>query len=502
MKRILEDGTPKPSPLAVLEVDLSGCFGVKEMVHTTLPANSKLNPVPLIGLSYMLIEKEKQEEQSAKEVEIVEQVAAENVEEEAKPDAAVDEDPVEPTTKEVVHEVAEEPKQEVVQEVAEEPKKEVVQEVAEEPKQKVTKEVVEEPKKNRRGRKAENWDYVGIIKKIMSRRWNKMHFGRWLDHGKILEFPSSTFPILATLTATKLFKKDIVSDEDYESAISAFVLACDSKVFSLSEAVDKKIVVLITTVMVLNNWKKVETYDTARIYECVVKLMALMKKFAMDFITPFLEGFRVVIKKFMSGNFEADPLIAEFSYVMESITSMLHYPPEVKKYFVDLLYEVLENKLVNTIISNPQKFTFTSAIAWNSFVSVFEQVQCREMKNLRKYIRVFLLAPMLANEETREATKSDLSAVGVDPRFVTFVMSNFVPDDVLTADEINVDSFVESEGRVESYGPVPVVAPGFEEFIAACDFDVSGWEYANIGKSVVREFPFFVDVTKGDIIVD
>jgi len=204
----------------------------------------------------------------------------------------------------------------------------------------------------------------------------------------------------------------------------------------------------------------------------------------------------VLCNRFATGQFEVDVLLGDFREVLASVPCGFNFPDVVSAFLAQGFAALLDTEMINRVLANPARFTFSNAIMWNSFVTAFESVQPLRLGNVRQAACALVMAGNLtdpcADEDVRRAVCADL-----DKRLIVFLISNFRPDAMM---EEAVDaSAVARRWHVDMSNLVSAVHPqAVADFRASFrgGLDVCAWRRVRISPALVREFPCFREIAQ------
>jgi hypothetical protein len=199
--------------------------------------------------------------------------------------------------------------------------------------------------------------------------------------------------------------------------------------------------------------------------------------------------FDVICNRFASAQFVADLLVDDFKHVVEGIRGSFSLSPCLVQFLIGHLIAMLDAKLANKILANPERFLFGNAIAWNSFISAVELIDGMELKLAKQVAYAILMAKNLTMAEMIDEIVESVCP-DLDPKVVFYLLNNLKTDELMP-EPVDAGVFGAHFGLVD-VSSVQAIAPRpLANFrVASGAFNLRTWNQVVLPPQVSRRYPF------------
>jgi hypothetical protein len=318
---------------------------------------------------------------------------------------------------------------------------------------------------------------------VFSYRWDGLHPKSNLDASTKFGYPIWVFPLFAMLRHSQLFGPPVVSDGLFSAALELFF----DELGQIESTPDDRFLTGLVVALLVD--KHAATWSEPRVSEFLGQFVEFLNQSAKAFLAPGVRSFEVVLNRFATAQFDVDPLLEDFRGVLVGFSNALNLPNSIARYVVEHLAALLDAKLLNKLIVNPNRYVFANAVQWNTLATALNSVEQLSFTLLRQAVCVLMMAKNLTEpdliDEIIEAVCPDL-----EPPIILHFLRNYRPDEMMPL-QIDCRPFAEKFG-LQKLGAVKAVGPlrvsTFRE--AADGLDLDGWNKVVVPPDVLREFPF------------
>lgn len=168
-------------------------------------------------------------------------------------------------------------------------------------------------------------------------------------------------------------------------------------------------------------------YEEKRV-KCFTNMIEVhMTQFQKQILAPHIRQSVLLMNRFSTAKFEDISLLEDFNEIFGNVSSQLNFPDPIKRHLSEEFKKQFDRFALIKVIDNPNRFTFTNAIIWNTFLTTLDSDAHLTFKLLREGISALIMAPNIAKSPTlADEICSDLSKV-----LVAYILMNYIPDDVL-----------------------------------------------------------------------
>ena len=226
--------------------------------------------------------------------------------------------------------------------------------------------------------------------------------------------------------------------------------------------------------------------DVGKTTQFLSKIQTIMTNSILEIINPIMRKFDVIVNRFVTGRFELDSLLNDFKTIYRSILPYLKYTDSINNFLMKILNTKLEHKMVSKIMTNPNRFVFSNAINWNSFISAFISDERVEMEMLHELIAILMMAQNLSMEPS---ILKDISH-HFTPNQVGFIMKNYKPD-MMIPKPIDYSEFAKFYRIKEIETRIKIPEPPFPDIEEAkAGLVLENWNKLKVDQNVLKEFPW------------
>jgi hypothetical protein len=230
-------------------------------------------------------------------------------------------------------------------------------------------------------------------------------------------------------------------------------------------------------------------WNQLRVSEFLERSVEFLNQSAKPLLGPYLQSFDVVLNRFATAQFDVDPLLEDFRQVLIGFSSALGLPKPIARYALAHLGAVLDAKILNKLIINPNRYVFANAVQWNTLATALDSVEQLSFTLVKQAVCVLMMARSLAEPDDIDAIIESVCP-NLEPPLILHFLQNCQPDEMMPL-QIDCRPFAEKFGlnqsvAVKAIGPVTVST--FRD--AADGLDLDGWNKVVVPPNVLREFPF------------
>jgi hypothetical protein len=270
-----------------------------------------------------------------------------------------------------------------------------------------------------------NSDTLGLLKDVFQRSWAHST-APFIDR---LVFPTLVFPVFATALRTKLLLFD-TDDSTFEEGLR--ILAAG--VMESSDSVRQRLLLILALALLVREY--VPTFVPLRAARLTSILESAFIEHFSRVVQRILINGEVLLNRFVTAAFDFGNLLHDFREVAHDIKTKAHVSPTIDTFLVKAAFWTLERLAVNKLVRYPERFNFTNAMTWNSFLTAFENDERTLLPLLRQVISALVLPLNIA----RDPPLIPDICPDIPPGVIAFFLANYGKD-VNIPDAIDVQLF-------------------------------------------------------------
>ncbi|OHT17017.1 hypothetical protein TRFO_12707 [Tritrichomonas foetus] len=302
-------------------------------------------------------------------------------------------------------------------------------------------------------------------------------------------FPGQVFPVFATIIHTKMLT-DSVPNDVFTKCVNVFATE-----FSKIPATRGDLF-LTSLCMIILIRTQAKHYQFNR-KKCDILLKVFQQAFESTLLILLqrsIEKSERLIEILSSGNFQQIPLLKEFNEIYENNRQTFFYGKCINNFLIHRFTEVIECRILNSIIKKPEKFTFTNAIKWNSFLSAFENDNKISFTILKEAINVMIMIESIA--KTPEVYDDVCPHLPIT--LVQFFITNFKKDKNITnPPKPNVfNKRYKLPKAPKVHDPIPAQKTSLTMDVIQENFFIDNWNDIGIDEANVKMYSFLPNYIK------
>jgi hypothetical protein len=327
-------------------------------------------------------------------------------------------------------------------------------------------------------------DLSEVMRKIVTIEWNSIYTNQQ-------PFPGIVFPLFAVIRQSEALTKK----SEWKSFYA--ILTTFREVYNgikLSE--EQKVIATLVFLLLLKKYSSEGEFNSVeRVSQFSTTLEGFLESQLTNLVFPQLKNFTSLCNRFATAKFEVDPLLNHFKQVMDGTRYSFHTPRSVTDYIMKFFLTCLDSVLSNKIVANPNRYCFSNAVVWNSFVTAFESMHQFSFSFLRQIVAILILAGNFASEDCASELRSEV-APDIDPKLLIFLLKNYHTDELMP-------KIVDYERVARKFGislddnctllkrsPLPDITS------VASGLYVERWNWAELSPELKRKLPFLASDVK------
>jgi hypothetical protein len=307
--------------------------------------------------------------------------------------------------------------------------------------------------------------------------------------GKAAPYPSAVFPIAGVLRYVRLFVPESVNDALYGQASELFFDEYEEAPLSQVPSNEERFLTALLLLLLIERFAKKGDWSLERVERFTTRLVSILNRLSRTILNTMLREFELLCNRFATAKFQAEALIADFNRVLGAVKAALAFPSSVSAYFFAQFAALLDAKMLNKLIANPSRFTFTNAIEWNTFVTGIDFTEGLNLRLLKQAVGVLMMGKNLTDPGTLDVTVEAVCP-DLNPKLTFFLLKNFQPD-AMMPDPIDAGVF-RKRYQVQDVPTVQaVVAKSISDpRVAGKGLNLSGWNRVAMSGWIQRAYPW------------
>ena len=333
--------------------------------------------------------------------------------------------------------------------------------------------------------------YEKLFASVISHTYQQPKVPIYIDSAHNCPYPPNVFPIYATILDSKMLVSSKTNDAEFEKLMEVFMKEyCNLRI----EAKDERFLNTLMICLLVNGNPTKEKMDPQRKSIFLQKFNEHLNKDSKSLVSSLLINFEVLCNRFATARFEIDQLLEDFNQVINDVQTALNFTNAINKYLLIQFITLLDAKMSNKLLSNPNRFMFSKAVTWNSFITAFETVRCVSLKYLRQIVNTLVMSVNIC------ISKPDFEIIGpsensvcpdLDMKLISYMLNNFKTDDMIP-EPIQYDQFLKTYKLEKETKPMQIIASDVDDFtIAAEQARLLVWnKKSKANEEAVRSYPF------------
>jgi hypothetical protein len=208
-----------------------------------------------------------------------------------------------------------------------------------------------------------------------------------------------------------------------------------------------------------------------------------------QFARPFVNRLDIHLNRFATARFELDGLLADCQKAFQDIRSSVGFPAAIKPFILKNIVALVDARASNKLLANPTRFSLGNSMVWSSFLTAWETAIGDSFTLTSQIAQALQMAPVIC----ADPTVSDEICPALSKQLILFLLTSFVPDEVLPTD-IDTSGFV-TQFRLDSTKPAETVQPIFVgdymDFVGG--IRIADWNACGLQPDLLYRFPYLTE---------
>ena len=311
-------------------------------------------------------------------------------------------------------------------------------------------------------------------------------------------YPCQVFPIFATILHTQILKseKSIKPQQRHQHQVNfdkcLQIFATDMQKMPATHS-DLFLTILLIILLIRTQGPKYRL-DRKRCETALKTIQHMFESSLLLILERPLDKAEVFIEIFSEANFQQTKLLMDFHEIFESNKTAFMYGEVINNFLITRFTELLEGKMLNRIISKPDKFTFSNAVKWNSFLTAFENDNNISMKTIHQAVNVFIMIESIA----KSPSLAKEVCPDISPALVSFFITHFKKDENIQnppkPSKFNKEYKLNKAPKVFEH--VPSKKTSLTLTTIKQEFTLNNWNDLSPEEPNVKDFSFLVKYIK------
>jgi hypothetical protein len=335
-------------------------------------------------------------------------------------------------------------------------------------------------------------DGIQKLRDILTKAWPPADQTAFIDRTHQHPFPAAAFPIFGALEHFQMFDPGKVAAPVFATFSTMFFEEFENAPLSQFSTMEDR---FLTTILV-----SLFVYRIARLNQAAghrarafrETLDGPLMEITDALLEPFLGQFDELSARFSSAHFDAPALIEDFSQVLDGFIAGLKFAPQVTKFLLARLADLIDVRFANRILENPADFSGINGVTWLSCISALEDVEEIRMPNLRQVVSVMAVAPSLTDASAAADVYREVCP-DLEPKLVCAILRALERDATVDA-KIDPRVFANEFGIRTIALILPIPPPKWRDCVfAAGELDLSHWNEQKYAEGALAEFPWLAE---------
>jgi hypothetical protein len=318
----------------------------------------------------------------------------------------------------------------------------------------------------------------GIFANVLKHEWTEPDFDFRQKPRMIPRFLSA---VICTLREMSFFKKFGMSSEGFTKVLG---MLCNYLVKGPSYIVPS--VILLPTLLLANRERF--GLDSDVVDEFLLRFQKALDRVMHSFLSVGIKAADKLCEEMVNAEFDQQKLLAAWRAIFAKVARSLHYGEQVNHALRVQFLKDIDDHLFLRILSNPSKFTFSNAVAWNSFLTTLDFDSHITLTKVQGLVAAMLLIPNLAEDPASK----DQACPMIDVNVLAYIMVMFSPDHVFP-NVVNATKFMNYWGVRAAGDPTPALKAEVKPVYGFSPVD--GWSGLDLWKltltqDLFAQFPF------------
>ncbi|KAH0790014.1 hypothetical protein GPJ56_006053 [Histomonas meleagridis] len=273
---------------------------------------------------------------------------------------------------------------------------------------------------------------MALMPKLLMQRFSQSSNPSYLDSDRKLELPPAVFPIYGLILESGILLKETDKNE-YKQFADLFFDKYKNAPLSMKTDNESKLLTHITLYLLIQLNPRKEKNSKSYTKDFLKRLENIINIQTREIVFPMLTNFEILSNRFIQAKFEVDSLLADFQEVFDIVRASLGFTSSINSFMFDVFVSLLDVKLSNRVLSNPNRLTFSNVILWHSFATAFEQCVEKKLNYLKQITGLILMIPNLSPK-----SKNDEILQSVCPSLkkgtVAYILMNTKKDEIMQDD--------------------------------------------------------------------
>ncbi|OHT09965.1 hypothetical protein TRFO_20944 [Tritrichomonas foetus] len=324
---------------------------------------------------------------------------------------------------------------------------------------------------------------------ILSYRWPTLNRPQKLCDNA--NYPTPLLPIFASLLHSKILTDEPGSEQHFEATTGVIVDEFPLIPFSHST----RFLTTVLLILLIENGKVLYHFNEQKVQMFLGQIKPIMKTQLIKILQPALNRSEMLVNRFATANFNFDHLLADFRDVMKMNRDSFKFGTRINNFVMGVFLQIFEVSMINKIMSNPDRFCFSNAMMWNSFLSAFENDERLSLPNIRNYISALIMAQAISE---KPEMKNDICPE-LDSRLVAYIIGHYKKDMNITH-TLKIKPYLKKfklKSAPSKFNPLPE-PDKFEISDIAESLNLTNWCVCNKDEECVNVYSYIASYCKNE----
>ena len=322
---------------------------------------------------------------------------------------------------------------------------------------------------------------------IFSKQWRTLTNPPLLtsDRG----FPGQVYPIFATIIHTKILLDDndprgFVPKDMFDKCVN--VIATEFE--KIPATYNDLFLTTLCIILLIRTQDKKYGFSRRKCDLILHPLQSTFDKVLINLFQRYLPKCKQFALNFSTGTFNQEYLLHEFKEIYSNQRNFYHFGTVLNNFIITRFSEIVDNMFLNAIIMQNDRYTFTNAVTWNSFLTALENDNNTSFQTVRQAVNVLMMVETIAKDPGMYSNVCP----DLPPSLVSFFITHYKKDKNITSppkpNQFNKKFKLQKAQK--THPPAPPKRTSLTMATVHAEFMLNNWNVFSPNENNLKEFSY------------